>query len=189
MKYSPRFRLLPTAHQRKLLDWQRDTVRQVYNDALHRYNQLPEDDDRTVKQRVQHVRDQLPELKDRWSEYGWNDVYSTVLQKSVERIQTNIENLGKLKRNGYAVGELRWKSPRDCRSFTYRQRGFELDEKSGPTGRGVLRLSKVKGTTLEIPVRLHRPLPDHDRIKEVAVKKDRTGAWYASFCIETAAPE
>jgi putative transposase len=32
-------------------------------------------------------------------------------------------------------------------------------------------------------------LPAHETIKEVAVKKEPTGAWYASFCIEVEEPE
>ncbi len=190
MEYSPRFRLYPTTPQRELLGWQLDTVRQVYNDGLKRYNDLPpaEDDDRTVKQRVQHVRDQLPDLKQRWSEYGWDQVYSTVLQEAVERIATNIENLGKLKAAGYDVGSLNWKSPREYQSFTYRQRGFELDKKSGRTGRGRLILKKVRGETIEIPIRLHRDIDPAD-IKHVTLKREASGAWYASFDIEKETPD
>ncbi|MFQ3293441.1 MAG: hypothetical protein ACI9EZ_000572 [Halobacteriales archaeon] len=36
MEYSPRYRLLPTSDHRKLLGWQKNTVRQVYNHALYR---------------------------------------------------------------------------------------------------------------------------------------------------------
>ncbi|EJN57951.1 hypothetical protein HSB1_33680 [Halogranum salarium B-1] len=84
---------------------------------------------------------------------------------------------------------MNWKKPRKYRSFTYRQSGFELDKKSGPNGRGLLILKKLKGETREIPIRLHRNLPDHEQIKEVTLKKEPTGAWYVSFCIETDKPE
>ena len=186
MNYSPRFRLLPTEEQREAMDWQRNTVRQLYNHALNEFNDIPEDAG-TLRQRVWMVRDTIPELKDWWSDL--RQVYSTVLQKSVERIRDNIQNLGKLKANGYDVGSLNWKKPREFRSFTYRQSGFELDKKSGPNGRGVLTLKKLKGDTREIPIRLHRDLPDHDSIKEVTLKKEASGAWYVSFCIETETPE
>jgi putative transposase len=186
MEYSPRYRLFPTEEQREAMDWQRDTVRQVYNHALREFNKIPEDAG-TLRQRVWSVRDTLPALKDWWSDL--NKVYSTVLQKAVERIRTNINNLGKLKDNGYNVGSLNWKKPREYRSFTYRQSGFKLDTKSGPDNRAVLILKKLKGETRKIPVRLHRNLPDHDSIKEVTLKKEPTGAWYASFCISTDHPE
>jgi putative transposase len=168
------------------MDWQRNTVRQLYNHALNEFEQIPEDTG-TLRQRVWMVRDTLPALKDWWP--GLKQVYSTVLQKAVERIRDNIQNLGKLKAKGYDVGSLNWKRPRDFRSFTYRQSGFELDKKSGPNGRGVLILKKLKSKTREIPIRLHRDLPDHNSIKEVTLKKDSTGAWYASFCIETETPD
>nr|WP_246988344.1 transposase [Halorientalis marina] len=140
-----------------------------------------------MKQRVTKVRDEIPDLKDWWTDL--NNVYSTVLQQAVEQIATNIENLGKLKENGYSVGSLNWKSPDEYRSFTYRQRGFELDEKSGPNGRGTLTLKKVNGDNIDVPIRLHRPLPDDTDVKHVTVKKDRTGAWYACLNVEQKAPE
>ncbi|GGM65814.1 putative transposase [Halarchaeum rubridurum] len=185
MKYSPRYRLLPTTEQREAMDWTRDTTRQLYNHALHEYNRIPEEKG-TVRQRVWEIRDTLPSLKEWWSDLA--KVYSTVLQKVVERIRTNIQNLGKLRDTGYDVGSLRWKSPSEYRSFTYRQSGFELDEKSGPANRGTLRLKKLHGDTHDIPIRLHRSLPDHDAIKEVTLKKEPTGAWYVSFTIETDMP-
>jgi len=186
MKYSPRYRLFPTEEQRDAMDWQRDTVRQLYNHALREFNKIPEDAG-TLRQRVWSVRDTLPALKNWWSDL--NKVYSTVLQKAVERIRDNIQNLGKLKSKGYDVGSLNWKKPREYRSFTYRQSGFELDKKSGPDNRAILRLTKLHGETREIPVRLHRDLPDHDTITEVTLKKEPTGAWYVSFCISTTEPE
>ncbi|MFB6139080.1 MAG: RNA-guided endonuclease InsQ/TnpB family protein, partial [Halosimplex sp.] len=185
--YSPRYRLLPASEQRESLGWQKNTVRQVYNHALYRLDQLPEHDDQTVRQRVWSVRDELPDWKDKWDE--WGDVYSTVLQAAVERIYHSITGLAQQRDTGHKIGELNWKKPREFQSFTYRQRGFELDEKSGPDGRGFLILKKVRGETLEIPIRLHRDIPDEDTIKHVTVKQEATGAWYASFSVEHDEPE
>ena len=186
MDYVLKYRLLPTTRQRELLDWVRDTVRQVYNHALHRFNRIPETTG-TVRQRVLQVRDELPDLKDWWSDL--TDVYSTVLQQAVEQIETNINNLGKLKDAGYNVGSLNWKAPHEYRSFTYRQRGFELDDKSGPDGRGLLTLKKVNDETIDVPIRLHRPIPDETDVKHVTVKKDKTGAWYACLNVERDPPD
>ncbi|WP_373222095.1 RNA-guided endonuclease InsQ/TnpB family protein [Halorientalis marina] len=166
--------------------WRINFERATGYHSLHRYNRIPETAG-TVKQRVTKVRDEIPDLKDWWTDL--NNVYSTVLQQAVEQIATNIENLGKLKENGYSVGSLNWKSPDEYRSFTYRQRGFELDEKSGPNGRGTLTLKKVNGDNIDVPIRLHRPLPDDTDVKHVTVKKDRTGAWYACLNVEQKAPE
>jgi len=193
MNYNYRYRLTPTERQRETLDSHRDTCRQLYNHALYRFNQIPEDEG-TVKQRVRKIRDELPALKDWWE--ALTDIYSKVLQPTVMRIAKNIKRLGQRKEQGYTVGELRWKSPREFRSFTYNQSGFELDKKGGQT---VLSLSKLA----DIRIELHRPLPDdvhksddscaaHQKtpisedatVKEVTLKKEKTGEWFAIFGIE-----
>jgi putative transposase len=174
MNYNYRYHLNPTDSQRETLDYHRDTCRQLYNHALYRFNQIPEHEG-TVNQRVRKIRDELPDLKDWWD--ALTDVYSKVLQPTVMRLAHNVKALAKLKEQGYRVGELRWKSPREFRSFTYNQSGFELDEKSGQT---VVSLSKLA----DIPIKLHRPLPDDATIKEVTLKKEKTGEWFAIFGIE-----
>jgi len=174
MNYNYRYRLTPTESQRETLAYHRDTCRQLYNHALYRYNQIPEDEG-TVKQRVRKIRDELPDLKDGWD--ALPDVYSKVLQPTVMRIAHNINALGRLKEQGHNVGELRWKSPREFRSFTYNQSGFELDKRSG---QAVLSLSKLA----DIPIELHRPLPDNTTIKQVTLKKEKTDERFAIFGIE-----
>jgi len=185
MKYSPRYQLFPDEQQQEQLNWTVDVVRQVYNDALNRFNDVPESDG-TLNQRVRSVRDELPSMKDWWDDL--NDVYSTVLQNAVVRIEQNIESLHGLKNQGYDVGELKWKAPRDFQSFTYNKKGFELDKKSGPPGRGELTLKKIAGETITVPIRLHRDIPDHDSIQQLTLKQESTGEWYASFTITTEPP-
>lgn len=185
MKYSPRYRLFPDEQQREQLSWTADVVRQVYNDALKRFNDTPESAG-TLNQRVRSVRDELPSMKHWWDDL--NDVYSTVLQNAVMRIEQNVTNLGKLKQQGYGVGELQWKAPRDFHSFTYNRKGFELDKKSGPSRRGELTLKKVAGDTITVPIRLHRDLPGHESLQQLTVKQEPTGAWHASFAIQTEEP-
>jgi len=123
-------------------------------------------------------------------------VYSKVLQTVVERLFDNLKGLSKRKGNGYSVGQLNWKPPREFRSFTYNQSGFKLDKKSGQT---VLSLSKLA----DIPIRLHRAIPDvhksdsscaaHQKspiseddatLKQVTVKKEPTGKWFATFGVQ-----
>jgi putative transposase len=74
---------------------------------------------------VRQVRDQLTDLKEWWNEL--NDLYSTVTQAAVMRIEDSITALSELKERGYNVGSLNWKAPQDFRSFTYVQSGFEFD--------------------------------------------------------------
>jgi len=62
MNYNYRYRLKPTESQRETLDYHRDTCRQLYNHALYRFTQIPEDQG-IVKQRVRTIRDELPDHK------------------------------------------------------------------------------------------------------------------------------
>jgi len=109
MKYSPRFKLVPTMEQAEAMDWTRDTTRQLYNHAFNEFNQIPKDAG-TLRQRVWRIRDTLPAMKE-WLP-DLKQVYSTVVQKAVGRIRDTIQNLGKLKAKGYNVGSLNWKKPR-----------------------------------------------------------------------------
>ncbi|MFC7116382.1 RNA-guided endonuclease InsQ/TnpB family protein [Natronoarchaeum sp. GCM10025703] len=174
MHYTNRYRLHPTEDQRETLDYHRDTCRQLYNHALNKFEQIP-DSAGTLNQRVRQVRDQLTDLKDWWDEL--TDLYSTVAQAAVMRIEASIKALSQLKQDGYNVGSLNWKAPSEFRSFKYVQSGFEFDKKNGQT---VLSLSKLA----DIPISYHRDIPDDVTIKEVCVKKERTGEWYASFAVE-----
>ncbi len=161
MNYTYRYLLKPTDTQREQLDFYRDTCRQLYNHALKEFNEIPESAG-TLNQRVRQVRDQLPDLKDWWDDL--NDLYSTVAQAAVMRIEDSIKGLSELKQQGYKVGSLNWKAPQEFRSFTYVQSGFEFDNKDGRT---VLSLSKLA----DIPVVQHRDIPENETIKEVTIKK------------------
>jgi len=174
MHYTYRFRLDPTPEQRELLDHHRDTCRQLYNHALNEFKQIPESAG-TLNQRVRRVRDQLTDLKEWWGEL--NDLYSTVAQAAVMRIEDSIKALSELKQNSYNVGSLNWKAPQEFRSFTYVQSGFEFDSKNGQP---VLSLSKLA----DIPIVKHREIPDDMTVKEVTIKKEPTGEWFASFVVD-----
>ena len=174
MHYAYRFRLKPTAQQLTLLDHHRDTCRQLYNHALGEFNEIPESAG-TLNQRVRQVRDRLTDFKEWWDDL--NDLYSTVAQAAVMRIEDSIKALSELKKKGYNVGSLNWKAPKDFRSFTYVQSGFEFDKKNGQT---VLSLSKLA----DIPIECHRDIPDGETVKEVTLKKELTGEWYASFAVD-----
>jgi putative transposase len=174
MYYAYKYRLNPSDAHCEELDRHRDICRQLYNHALYRFEQIPESAG-TLNQRVRSIRDEIPSLKDWWD--GLSDVYSTVLQTAVMRIEQNVTSLGGLKQNGYGVGQLKWKPPREFRSFTYSQSGFMLDKKDGQT---VLSLSKLA----DIPIRLHREIPDDAALKQVTLKKEPTGEWFATFGVE-----
>ena len=156
--------------------WQAiQTCREVYNHALTKeYKPAPEYD----KPSYNTVQNKLPAWKREWPE--WSDVYSKCLQMAVRRIKHSETVLNKLKERGFNVGELKWKAPREYRSITYNQSGFGVDSNTGRTDHATVTLSKI-GT---FHLNFHRPLPDDADIKEVILKKQKTGDWTVSIIIE-----
>ncbi|AGB33718.1 IS200/IS605 family element transposase accessory protein TnpB (plasmid) [Halolamina sp. CBA1230] len=173
MYYAYKYRLEPSDAHREELDRHRDICRQVYNHFRKRLGEYRENHGELPSMTT--LRSELPDLKEWWDDLS--DVYSRTLQVVVERLFDNLKGLSKLKENGYGVGQLKWKPPREYRSFTYSQCGFELDKKGG---HAVLSLSKIG----DIPIRLHRNIPDDAQLKQVTVKKEPTGKWFATFGVE-----
>ena len=169
MNYNYRYRLNPSDDLRERLAWTVDTCRQVYNHFLHRLNRHDHTSSYSGHKR-------LPDLKDWWTDL--RDVHSKALQKVVQRLYDNLLTLKGRKKNGYNVGELKWKAPGEYQSFTYSQSGFKLKNTSGRTR---LWLSKTGG----IPITVHRDLADDATIKTVTIKREPTGKWYAILGVET----
>ncbi|WP_246989681.1 RNA-guided endonuclease InsQ/TnpB family protein [Halorientalis marina] len=176
MQYNYNYRLNPPEALTETLLHHVDTCRQLYNHVLYLLNEA---DDIPARYEVQGL---LPDLKTWWDDLG--DVHSKVLQMVVKRVYDNLSTLKAQKENGRDVGMLKWKPPREYRSLTYNQSGFKLKNTSG---RPVLWLSKIG----EIPIHLHRDIPENATIKQVTVKREPTGEWYATFGIDVdeATPE
>ncbi len=176
MQYNYKYRLDPSEDLTETLLHHVDTCRQLYNHVLYLLNE-PED----VPARYE-VQGRLPEFKTWWDDLG--DVHSKVLQMVVKRVYDNLSTLKAQKENGRAVGMLKWKPPREYRSLTYNQSGFKLKNTSG---RPTLWLSKIG----EMPIHLHREIPENATLKQVTVKQEPTGEWYATFGIDVdeATPE
>ena len=174
MWYARRYRMFPTNAQSECMDEHRNIYRQAYNHFLYRLNHA---DGRTL---MRDLRDELPELKKWWTDL--KEVHSRALQRVAERLDNNLSRLAKMKEKGRKVGQLKWKAPSEYRSFTYSQSGFELKNTSGRTA--VLRLSKIG----EISILYHRELSDDATIKEIHVKKERTGEWFASLVVDDGEP-
>ena len=173
MYYAYKYRLKPSNAHREELGRHRDICRQLYNHTLYRLNEYQDEHGKLPSMTT--LRSEILDLKKWWD--GLSDVYSKVLQTVVERLFDNLKGLSALKQNGYDVGQLKWKPPREFRSFTYSQSGFKLDKKGGQT---VLSLSKLA----DIPIRLHRAIPDDAELKQVTLKKEPTGEWFATFGVQ-----
>jgi putative transposase len=174
MEYSHRYSAYPTQDVAERLEHHIDIHRQAYNYTRYEYTHVDTDTD-SIGSAYKH-HDRLTEWKREFPVF--EEVHSKTLQRTVTRFYQNLSALSKQKEKGQTVGILKWKPPREYRSMTYSQSGFELKNTSGR--RATLWLSKI-GT---IKIRYHRPIPDEASIKEVTVKKETTGEWFVSFGLE-----
>ena len=146
--------------------------REVYNHFVtQEYRPEPDHNKPSYTQ----MQNQLPELKEKWPK--WKQPYSKCLQMAVRRIKQSEEALDSLKERGYNVGRLKWKAPREYRSITYNQRGFDVDSNTSRAGHAVVNFSKIG----DFHLNYHRPLPDDAEIIEVILKKQKTGNWTVSI--------
>jgi len=175
MKYSYRYLACPTGEVTERLEHQLDIHRQLYNHVRWDYENSPEND----KPSEYDQNNKLPEWKQKWSLFS--ETHSKAAQATVARFHRNLSSLHKKKEKGYNVGRLTRQAPRDYRSVTYNQSGFDLDDKRGRDGIAYVRFSKVGW----LKIRYSRSIPDHATVKEATFKKERTGEWFVTFTLET----
>ena len=173
MEYTHRYHAFPTQTVAAELKRHIDIHRQAYNYTLYEYENV--DADNIGSAYKHHYR--LPDWKDEFPVFS--EVNSKALQRTVTRFYQNLSNLKAQKDNGNTVGKLNWKSPREFRSMTFSQSGFELKNTSGR--RATVELSKIG----DLKIRYHRELPAEADIKEVTIKEETTGEWFVSFGLET----
>jgi len=99
---------------------------------------------------------------------------------AVRRIKHSKSVLESLQERGFKTGKLKWKAPREYRSITYNQSGFDVDSNTGRTGHATVNFSKIGDFHLDY----HRPLPSNADINEVVLKKQKTGDWTVSIVVE-----
>jgi len=149
--------------------------REVYNHALtQEYRPAPDHD----KPSYNTMQNQLPDWKQDWPQ--WTQVYSKCLQMAIRRIKHSETVLESLKERGFNCGRLKWKAPREYRSITYNQSGFDVDSNTGRAGHAVVNFSKIGDFHLDY----HRPLPDDADITEVILKKQKPGDWTVSIVVD-----
>ncbi len=170
MQLTYRFRLYPSQAQEEKLVAVLDQCRWLCNHFLERLNHK-ENGKTPSRYKLQAT---LPKLKQERPEL--KQVHSKVLQMVLHQIYSNLRALTKLKQNGRKVGRLRFKGKGWFKSFTYNQSGFKITEGHGK--RRELWLSKIGA----IPIVLHREL--EDEVKQVHIKQERSGKWFACFSIE-----
>jgi len=167
MQLSYKFRLYPSRkHEEKLL-WTLNQCRFVYNEMLSKLKKQEKPDKLKLQSQLPGLKRKHPDLK---------DVYSKVLQYEVHRLFSNLRALVRLRKNGRKVGGLRFKGREWFKTITYNQSGFKivLNGRRCQT----LHLSKIS----DIPIRMHRNLAG--RIKQITIKRHRSGRWFACFTVE-----
>src|SRR3989344_633451 len=162
-----KFRLYPNKEtENKLLD-NLELHRQTYNALLAELNNQKEID----KSQIQGI---IPDMK--ICDSRFKNLHSKAMQYECYRLFSNLQALAQSKKKR-RVGALRFKGKGWFKTFTYNQSGFKLMQ----TGKRhqTLWLSKIGN----IPIRCHRNIKG--KIKQVTIKKEASGKWYASLLEET----
>jgi putative transposase len=167
-----KFRLYPKKDiEQKMLNTL-ELCRQSYNIFLGEMNRQNEID----KSQVQGI---IPDIK--ICEPRFKQLHSKTMQYECYRLFSNLTALSKTKEKGRKVGSLRFKGKNWFKTFTYNQSGFELI-KSGKRCQ-ILWLSKIGN----VPIRCHRNITG--KIKQITIKHEASGKWFASIAEETEIPK
>lgn len=177
MTLNYRYRLYPSKVQEGILQDNLDACRWLYNHLLAQMNE-PRNiaraygwtDFKGVPSQYD-LQAQLPKLKQ--SHPFLADVNSKALQMVLHQLYSNLRALSKSKRRGRKVGSLRFKGKAWYKTLTFNQSGFKVIDRK-------LSLSKVG----DINVKLHRPI--EGEIKQVKIKREQTGKWFAILSVDIA---
>jgi len=167
MQKAYRFRLYPGKKQEEKMLETLDLCRQTYNILLGELN----------RQKVidrSHIQGIIPDIKICDSKF--KKLHSKTMQYECYKLFSNLQGLIRSKEKQRKVGRLRFKGRGGFKTFTYNQSGFKLIT----TGKRfqTLNLSKIG----DIPIRCHRDIKG--RIKQVTIKKEASGKWFASIVAE-----
>jgi putative transposase len=167
MRLSYRYRLYPTREQKARLEEQLDLCRSLYNLMLDQMRFIEREEGRTPSRF--ELQSLLPILKQEHPEF--QAVNSKALQMVLHQLYSNLKALSGLKKKGKKVGGLRFKGWGWYKTITFNQSGFKINGRK-------LWLSKIG----EINIKLHRPVDGE--IKQVKVKREQTGKWFAILAVE-----
>ena len=167
-----KFRIYPSKQQEQKLLFTLDKCRFTYNKLLEILN-------KQEKINQSEIQAKIPKLKQEYSDL--NEIYSKTLQYECYRLFSNLRALSRLKKNGKRIGKLRYKGKDWFKTFTYNQSGFVLGIKNKRYNK--LHLSKIG----ILQIRTHRII--NGSIKQVQIKKECSGKWFALLCIHMNEPK
>ena len=155
---SYKFRLYPTKTQELRLDDTIDSCRILYNDFIFESRLAYKEG---YKINFDELQRMIPSMipKDK--------VYSKVAQMVLWQFYNNIKTLHSMTKNGRMIGKLRFKPKSRFHSINYNQSGFKFLPDDN------LKLSKIG----KIRCVIHRKI--QGKIKEVIIKRESSGIWYA----------
>ncbi len=167
MRLTYKYRLFPTTAQRTKLERTLEICRWVYNDTLGIRKASYEQSGKGLS-----LYD-TNKLLTIWKadKPAFSEVHSQVLQNVQERVDLAYQAFFRRLKAGEEPGFPRFKGRGLYDSFTFKQKGFRLDD-------DWLTLSKL-GT---VQVKLHRQ--PGGTIKTLTVQRDSLGNWYACFSCE-----
>jgi len=140
-----------------------DSCRKLYNHFLGEWK-------KTEKVPLKYdLQAKIPALVKKYPTLA--NVHSKTRQYVLWQLYSNLRGLRGLKQKGRRVGGLRFKKYGRMKTFVYNQTGFALIDNK-------LHLSRIG----DIPIRLHREITGG--IKQVYVKREQSGRWFAIFSIE-----
>jgi len=169
-----KFRLQPTKTQKNAFNHILEGCRFIYNNALETRKTAWEEHKRNLS--VNDTINRLPQLVQEHAFLG--PIHSQVRQNVCRRLDNTFKAFFRRVQAGETPGYPRFKGRHRYHSFTYPQSGFVLRDKH-------LQLSNGQGQPkMQVPIRLHRSIPEDARIKTLTIKRSTTGKFYACFAIE-----
>lgn len=174
MNYNYKYRLYPSQSQQSAMKDTLDTCRQLYNKLLEMARE-PEYTNNTQTA----ASDLLATLKEDELWYKrLSNIHSRVALMVTRRLRNNISSATRPFDDEFRPDRLRFKGENWYKTFTYHQSGFKLHTEE--TWLDTVYLSKIG----MVPIRYHREIPENAEIKQVTIKQEQSGEWYAIFGIE-----
>lgn len=155
---SYKFRLYPTNTQELRLNDAIDSCRMLYNDFIFESRLAYKEG---YKINFDELQRMIPYMISK------DNVYSKAAQMVLWQFYNNLKVLSSLSKKGTRIGKLRFKPKSRYNSINYNQSGFKILPDN------TIKLSKIG----KIKCVIHRKI--QGKIKEIHVKKEITGAWYA----------
>lgn len=176
MLLSYKYRLYPNKRQRVALDRNLEIHRQVYNAALEERKKAYHRAGPRVSVGYRAQANQLKNIREFDQDFAWANFSS--LQQTLRRVQKSYDGFFRRVEKGQKAGFPRFKGRHWFKSVAYVYGdGCRIQAGRLAVQRiGVIRMFQ------------HRPIPDDAKIKQVVLKRDKVGNWFAVFQIELPDP-